>query len=137
LPLSSQLVATARETPVLLAASSAASLERVDALKERGVEVWQSNESDLARRWFDLLDALGRRQMTNILVEGGANVFGVLFDAGAIDEIHAFIAPKIIGGPAPSPIGGRGLPGMNLASRLARCTIQQLDGDAYIHGRFR
>ena len=136
LPLTSQLVATARETPVLLATSSAASPERLNALKGHGVEIWQSNEPDLERRWFELLDELGRRQMTNILVEGGANVFGVLFDAGEIDEIHAFIAPKIIGGAAPSPLAGRGVPEMNLATRLKRYTIEQLGGDAYIHGRF-
>ncbi len=136
LPLTSQLVATARKTPVLLATSSAAAPERLKALKDNGVEIWQSSEPDLARRWFDLLDELGRRQMTNVLVEGGANVFGVLFDAGAIDEIHAFIAPKIIGGPAPSPLAGRGVAEMNLASSLKRYTIDQLGGDAYIHGRF-
>jgi diaminohydroxyphosphoribosylaminopyrimidine deaminase/5-amino-6-(5-phosphoribosylamino)uracil reductase len=122
---------------VLIATTSTASPERLKALTDRGIEVWQSNELDSARRWFELLDELGRRQMTNVLVEGGAVVFGGLFDVGSIDEIHAFIAPKIVGGPAPSPIAGRGVPNMEFADRLKRYTIEQLGGDAYIHGRFK
>ena len=46
------------------------------------------------------LDELGRRRMTNVLVEGGSQLLGSLFDAGEIDEVHVFIAPKLIGGPA-------------------------------------
>jgi diaminohydroxyphosphoribosylaminopyrimidine deaminase / 5-amino-6-(5-phosphoribosylamino)uracil reductase len=137
LPLASQLVATAHETPVLLATSSTASPERLQALRERGVEVWQTDEIDSTKRWNALLDELGRRQMTNVLVEGGAKVLGALFDAGAIDEVHVFIAPKLVGGAGPGPVAGRGLPEMNLASRLIRYTIEQLGGDAYIHGRFK
>lgn len=132
-----QLTHTAHEAPVLIATTSTASPERLKALTDRGIEIWQSNELDLSQRWFELLDELGRRQMTNVLVEGGAKVLGALFDAGAIDEVHVFIAPKLIGGPGPSPVAGRGLPEMNLASRLTRYAIEQLGGDAYIHGRFK
>jgi diaminohydroxyphosphoribosylaminopyrimidine deaminase/5-amino-6-(5-phosphoribosylamino)uracil reductase len=109
----------------------------VRELADRGIEVWQSREVDPTRRWFELLDELGRRQMTNVLVEGGAAVFGGLFDAGSIDEIHTFIAPKIVGGPAPSPLAGSGVPNMKFAHRLKSYTIEQLGGDAYIHGRFK
>ena len=55
-----------------------------------------------AERLAWLLDELGRRQMTNVLVEGGGQLLGSLLDAGQIDEVHAFIAPKLIGGTARS-----------------------------------
>ena len=45
--------------------------------------------------------------MTNVLVEGGAGLLGSLFDAGFVDEVHAFVAPKIVGGAGPSAVGGR------------------------------
>src|SRR5262249_52795236 len=45
-----------------------------------------------------LLQELGRRRMTNVLVEGGAAVFGSFLAAGLVDEFHVFVAPKMFGG---------------------------------------
>jgi diaminohydroxyphosphoribosylaminopyrimidine deaminase / 5-amino-6-(5-phosphoribosylamino)uracil reductase len=104
-------------------------------LRELGVEVWQSAAGHRDARLAALLDELGRRQMTNILVEGGAEVLGALFDLDAIDEIHAFIAPRIVGGDGVSPIAGRGLAVMADARRLSCARLEQVGDDAYIHGR--
>jgi diaminohydroxyphosphoribosylaminopyrimidine deaminase/5-amino-6-(5-phosphoribosylamino)uracil reductase len=85
-----------------------------------------------------LLDELGRRRMTNVLVEGGSQLLGGLFNLRAIDEVHVFIAPKIAGGAAaPSPIGGAGIDRMAEALQLAEISIEELDGDVYVHGRVR
>ena len=47
---------------------------------------------------------------TNVLVEGGAKLLGECFDGRHVDEVHVFIAPKIVGGDAaPAPVGGVGL----------------------------
>ena len=40
---------------------------------------------------------LGQRKMTNVLLEGGGTLLGSFFDACLVDEVHAFIAPKIVG----------------------------------------
>ena len=47
-----------------------------------------------------LLDELGRRGMTNLLVEGGGRVLGAFLDAGQVDAVDVFIAPMIEGGVA-------------------------------------
>jgi len=45
--------------------------------------------------------------MTNLLVEGGPAILGSFFDAQAVDEVWAFIAPKWIGNTAASsPFNG-------------------------------
>ena len=83
-----------------------------------------------------LLDELGRRRMTNVLVEGGSRLLGSFFDAGAIDEVHVFIAPKLIGGrDAPSPISGDGLKSIAESLRLIEPQIRQLGDDIYVSGR--
>jgi diaminohydroxyphosphoribosylaminopyrimidine deaminase/5-amino-6-(5-phosphoribosylamino)uracil reductase len=133
----SQLIETLPEAPVMVAAGREAATERVQSLTELGIMVWQARSDDFVERWNELLDELGRQQMTNILVEGGARVFGTLMDAGAIDEVHAFIAPRLVGGPGPSPIAGQGVAGIELGRSLKRYAIEQVGGDAYIHGRFR
>jgi diaminohydroxyphosphoribosylaminopyrimidine deaminase/5-amino-6-(5-phosphoribosylamino)uracil reductase len=135
LSLDSQLVATARQIPVLIAATSETPAQRCRALSERGVEVWQSYEKHPIDQLIALLEELGQRQMTNVLVEGGAKVFGSLLDANCIDEVHAFVAPLLAGGPAPGPIAGRGIDKMDCAIRLRNYAIEQVGADAYIHGR--
>lgn len=112
LPLESRLVRSAREWPVLVAVGPAAPTERLAALRAAGCEIWQGPEADSGERLESLLQELGRRRLTNLLVEGGAAVLGSLFARGLVDEIHAFTAAKILGGtgdalpllPDPPPI---------------------------------
>lgn len=81
------------------------------------------------------LDELGRRRMTHVLVEGGSHVLGGLFDAGLVDEAHAFVAPKLVGGTdAPSPIAGLGRDTVPEFASLKEMTTQTLGDDLYIHG---
>jgi diaminohydroxyphosphoribosylaminopyrimidine deaminase/5-amino-6-(5-phosphoribosylamino)uracil reductase len=137
LSLDSQLVRTSSDAPVLVAAAVNAPETRCQALREAGVEVWQAppTAASPSDSWLALLDELGWRRMTNILVEGGAQVLGALLDAGAIDEVHAFIAPKLVGGSGPSSIAGRGLAMMADAMTLRDPKIEQLGPDIYVHGR--
>ena len=82
-----------------------------------------------------VLGELGRQQLTNVLVEGGAQILGHCLDVAAIDEVHAFIAPKLIGGTdARSPFARQGLADMSDALRLDPSTVEVLDGDIYLHG---
>ncbi len=132
----SQLARSARETPVLVAAGPAASSVRRKALADAGCEVLTLPGESYADRLDTLLAELGRRRMTNVLFEGGAQVLGTLLDARAIDEVHVFIGPKLLGGAdAPSPIAGLGLAAMADALLLPSPEIQILDGDVYVQGR--
>lgn len=107
LPLDSQLVRTAREVPLIIVCGSGARWGDVSRLKQAGAEILQAAEQ--RPKFEDLLDELGRRRMTNILIEGGSEVLGSAFDQHLIDELHVFVAPKLIGGrAAKTPVGGEG-----------------------------
>jgi len=95
--LDSQLVRTAEEAPVLIVASDAAA-ENAERLKQLGCEVFQQGFENEHHRLGRVFSELGGRQMTNLLVEGGATVLGTLCFARWVDEVHVFIAPKVIGG---------------------------------------
>jgi diaminohydroxyphosphoribosylaminopyrimidine deaminase/5-amino-6-(5-phosphoribosylamino)uracil reductase len=134
------LAATAREQPVLLAVSSAAPDVRCQALRDLGIEIIKLPNSSLADRpqvdLAALLQELGRRRMTHILVEGGSQLLGAFFDARLIDECHIFIAPKLIGGQqAHSPLAARGVAEMTDALHLDILGTQTLGDDIYLHGR--
>lgn len=132
----SQLVRTAREVPVLVAVGPEASERNMRRLQSEGCEVLPLAAATHYERMLQLLDELGRRQMTNVLVEGGSRVLGGLFDAGQIDEVHVFIAPKLVGGDrAPSPIGGAGLDRIPELPQLTDRVVEQVGEDVYIRGR--
>jgi diaminohydroxyphosphoribosylaminopyrimidine deaminase / 5-amino-6-(5-phosphoribosylamino)uracil reductase len=133
---SSQLVRTARQYPTLIVAGPEASQRDRSRLIEAGCEVLAFAPPSRHQRLIELLAELGRRRMTNLLVEGGGELLGALLDARQIDEVHAFIAPKLFGGQsAKSPVGGGGVAEVADALMLAATTIEQLGSDLYIHGR--
>ena len=136
LSLDSQLVRTAQDVPVLVAASSSADTENCQRLRDAGCEVIQFSSDNQADRLGELLDELGRRQMTNVLIEGGSQVLGTAFDARLIDEVHVFIAPKLLGGSqALTPVGGLGLAMLSEAHGLEEVAVKQLGSDVYVSGR--
>jgi diaminohydroxyphosphoribosylaminopyrimidine deaminase/5-amino-6-(5-phosphoribosylamino)uracil reductase len=138
LALESRLVQTARDVPLLVAAGEAAPADAHQRLKDAGADVFVCTGSTHGERLDALLAELGRRRMTNVLVEGGSRLLGTLFDTRAIDELHVFIAPKLAGGEsAPGPVGGAGIHRMRDAVRLADIAIEELEGDIYVHGRLR
>ncbi len=139
LPRASQLVSTARRVPVLVAAVDSAPSERVLELQSQGVEVIRFPADEAGRVPLgSVCDELGRRRMTNVLAEGGSRVFGTLFDQHLIDEVYAFVAPKLIGGEtSPTPIAGAGLAKMNCAQLLCDPEIRTIGGDVLIHGRLK
>jgi diaminohydroxyphosphoribosylaminopyrimidine deaminase / 5-amino-6-(5-phosphoribosylamino)uracil reductase len=136
LSLESQLVKTAREVPVLVAVSAAAEVEKCRQLVAAGVDVWPCRGDTHTERFESLLDELGRRKMTNVLVEGGSRLLRTLFDAQLVDEVHVFIAPQTIGGDmAPGPVGGGNAADIVAALRLTNPVVTELDGDIYVRGR--
>jgi diaminohydroxyphosphoribosylaminopyrimidine deaminase/5-amino-6-(5-phosphoribosylamino)uracil reductase len=130
-----RLLQTAGEVPVLLACGPEAQSRDIRRLTGKGVEVLTLLAETRYERTLQLLDELGKRRMTNILVEGGSQLLGALLDARQIDEVHVFIAPKLFGGEkAPSPIGGAGIRDVSAALQLQNMQFQTLGEDIYLHG---
>src|SRR5206468_2595279 len=86
-----------------------------------------------------LVQELARRSIMSLLVEGGAEVAASLLDAGLVDRVEFFIAPRIIGGRgAPGPVGGPGRDRMAQALPVVRPRLRRLGEDwlisGYVHG---
>ncbi len=134
----SQLVRTARQTPTLVAVGNESSAADRSRLADAGCEVFVCPGSTHRERLESLLDELGRRRLTNVLVEGGGHVLGSLLDAREIDEVHVFIAPKILGGAtAANPIAGEGIAAVAEALRLDSPEVRRVADDIYITARCR
>jgi diaminohydroxyphosphoribosylaminopyrimidine deaminase/5-amino-6-(5-phosphoribosylamino)uracil reductase len=126
-----RLLQTVGEAPVLVA-----TLQGEGAgLRGTGCEVLELPADRGRPSVRALLTELGRRRMTNLLVEGGAEVLGSFCDERLIDEFHVFVAPKLIGGPAaPSPVGGVGAPDVSQVWPLMRWSHETIGPDVYLHG---
>lgn len=134
----SRLVRTAAETPVMVVVGSQSPLPERKRLADAGCDVLVLESHSPVARLKELLAHLGTRRMTNVLVEGGSRLLGAFMDAGEIDEVHAFIAPKLIGGQAAkTPIAGEGLALMSEALLLDELSWQQLGDDLYVSGVVR
>ena len=134
LPLASHLVRTAREVPTVVAAARPDPEKRA-ALEAAGCQVWELPGPDGRVDLNALLDRLGEREIDSLLVEGGAAVAGAFLDAGLVQRVQAYIAPKLFGGAAaPSPVAGLGaaLPAEGLA--LRNLTVIRLGDDILLEG---
>jgi diaminohydroxyphosphoribosylaminopyrimidine deaminase/5-amino-6-(5-phosphoribosylamino)uracil reductase len=47
----------------------------------------------------DVLEELGAKEITSVLIEGGGDVLGQALDARLIDRVHIYLAPLFTGGP--------------------------------------
>jgi diaminohydroxyphosphoribosylaminopyrimidine deaminase/5-amino-6-(5-phosphoribosylamino)uracil reductase len=138
LPAACQLLRTAREVPLLVATGPDITPAQRQTLLDAGAEVLPVPATTGRPDTLALLDELGRRRMTNILVEGGAVLLGSFRDARAIDEVHVFIAPILAGGAgAPTPMAGMGAERIGDALSLTECQVETIDGDAHLHGRIK
>jgi len=132
----SKLAQTASESPVLIFAGktvSSSASELTSPAMPREVELIRdaANGRDLGA----VLDELGRREIQSLLVEGGANVAGKFLDAGLVNKVSFFIAPKIIGGlDAPGAIGGLGVEKLAAGIELQDVKVTQRGQDVEFTG---
>jgi diaminohydroxyphosphoribosylaminopyrimidine deaminase / 5-amino-6-(5-phosphoribosylamino)uracil reductase len=97
LPLDSALVNSLDEAPLFVVCSPEAPSAHRDALAAAGAEVIAAPGRDRASRLSAALDELSRREIQDLLLEGGPTLAGALFDAGEIDAMKLFIAPLVVG----------------------------------------
>lgn len=83
-----------------------------------------------------LVEELGRRGMTNVLVEGGGRVLGSFLDAGHVNAVEVYIAPILEGGDHPRTAArGQGHALMSDALRLRDTEVCRTGEDVCIRGR--
>ena len=85
-----------------------------------------------------LLLGLGQKQITSVLVEGGATLLGSLCDENLVDKVTVFIAPIILGGEkARTAIGGKGIDKVVNSLKLECIKIKRSDSDMMLTGYIR
>ena len=111
---------------------------RLESLRASGIQVIQLPAEDGSIDLRALLEVLGEREITSLLVEGGGTLLGSFFDFGLVDKVVAFISPVILGGKnSPSPIAGIGVTTIANAIRLKRSYVNAFGEDVMMTGYVR
>jgi diaminohydroxyphosphoribosylaminopyrimidine deaminase/5-amino-6-(5-phosphoribosylamino)uracil reductase len=138
LPLDSALVSSLDEAPLFVVCAPEAASAPRDALAAAGAEVIAAPGRDRASRLSAALDELSRREIQDLLVEGGPTLAGALFDAGEIDAIKLFIAPLIVGAAgARAVLEGEGARRIAEALRPLATAYEPIGEDLLITSRLR
>lgn len=110
LPRSARLIEAGTPGRVVVAVGDEAPAERVAQLEALGVSVLACKCRDGRVDPADLLSRLFALDVTSVLLEGGSELNWAFVEAGLVDRVVMFIAPRLIGGAAaPTAVGGRGL----------------------------
>ena len=95
-------------------------------------------ESSIQHQLIDLsrlMNLLGSRGITSLLIEGGARVIASALSAGIVDKILFFFAPKILGGDDGVPIcKGAGAAFMKDCIRVKDVQVRRFGDDIMIEG---
>lgn len=123
------------ESDTILVAGRSAIKEKKSALEATGARVIESVLKDKRIDMDSLMDQLGALGITSLLIEGGSRVTASALNAGIVDKILFFYAPKLTGGDDGVPIcRGKG------PDRMADCivvkdiTLQRFGDDVMVEG---
>jgi diaminohydroxyphosphoribosylaminopyrimidine deaminase/5-amino-6-(5-phosphoribosylamino)uracil reductase len=136
LPATSRLVETATDVPTWVICNADASGAAEDALVTSGVEILRAPSSAEGR--IDVTAALrllAARGVVSLMVEGGAELAGSILAARLADELHAFVAPSLLGPRGrPGAVDWAGPDTPADAPRVAEPTWELCGTDAHVFG---
>jgi diaminohydroxyphosphoribosylaminopyrimidine deaminase/5-amino-6-(5-phosphoribosylamino)uracil reductase len=133
----SRLVASAAEVPTWVICSEDAPASNEEELTVRGVEVLRAPSSAEGR--IDAVAALkilASRGVVTLLCEGGAELAGSMLAGRLADELHAFIAPILLGPRGrPGAVDWAGPATPAEAPRIANPEWEVCGSDAHVFGQ--
>ena len=134
IPLDSQIVKTANEIPSIIICDDEADFASRKSLQQAGLEVLVLPKSDEGKiSLSQLMTELGKRKIDSVLIEGGGEINFSALEAGIVNKIYAFVAPKLFGGAtAKSPVAGQGISAVEDAFSFKISEIRRFDEDILI-----
>lgn len=135
IPTDSKVLTTLDEAPTIVATTTQVSPRKISSLESLGAEVLVVPEIDGLVSMKHLMQELGKKEITSVLLEGGSSLIASALHEGVVDKAYFFLAPKLIGGKkAPGAIGGQGVQLVSEAVALSDLCFENIDSDILISG---
>ncbi|MEW6226877.1 MAG: bifunctional diaminohydroxyphosphoribosylaminopyrimidine deaminase/5-amino-6-(5-phosphoribosylamino)uracil reductase RibD [Bacillota bacterium] len=114
----------------IVATTSLAPLEKVEELRNLGATVIVTEPREERVDIREVLAELGKREITSVMLEGGGALIASAFEAGMVDKVLVFIAPRVIGGKdAPTWVEGKGAFTIDECTELDISRVKRFRGD--------
>jgi diaminohydroxyphosphoribosylaminopyrimidine deaminase/5-amino-6-(5-phosphoribosylamino)uracil reductase len=124
-----------RVLPAWIFHAEDAPAERREALLAAGAQLIAVPRAERGLDLHHVLRELARRDVVRLLVEGGPSLHGALLDAGLVDRVAVFVAPKLLNDPSALPLSiGRARTTMGEALSLRDVTTRRFGDDVLIEG---
>lgn len=134
-PITSYVVATARQVPTILATCCKDTAQYVP-YENAGCHILGLPQKNGHVDLKAAMQRLGQEGIDSILLEGGGTLNWAALESGIVQKVQAYIAPKLFGGQsAKTPVEGIGFPSPYEAVHLQDTTVVQLGVDFLIEGR--
>lgn len=131
IPLHSKMVASANRD-LLIVTTSAAPVERREALELAGVEVLVRDGAAGRVDVRGVIDHLAAKQYRSLMIESGSKVNWAVLEARVVDKIYFYFAPKILGGMQSLPVvGGLGRKRRRDAFRFQNIRLHPIPPDEF------
>lgn len=137
IPETAKVVETARDIPTIIAICSG-DPEKIQRLTNVGCRVWEMPEEKGHVSLEAVLRELRKHEIDSVLIEGGGVLNEAMVKSGYVNYVHAFVAPKIVGGEsAKTPVEGEGIGKLSSALMLERMKIKKIGEDALLEGKVK
>lgn len=134
-PLAAHVLENQNKNQTIFAAIESCNPEKKEKLERMGARVLLCKEQDGRVDLRHLMEKLGALHMDSILLEGGSTLNDSALRAGIVQEVVAYIAPKLIGGAkSKTPVGGTGVSLLSEAVELHDVTAEQIGEDWKLTG---
>lgn len=109
--------------------------EKKSALEKPGVKVLEAPLKNQRIDLDELMNILGQRNISSVLIEGGGGVAGSALRTGIVDKALFFYGPKIYGGDDGVPAcRGKGTEFMTDCIAMKNIRVRQFDDDVMFEG---
>jgi diaminohydroxyphosphoribosylaminopyrimidine deaminase / 5-amino-6-(5-phosphoribosylamino)uracil reductase len=112
-----------------------ASVERKEAIEKTGATVLEVATKNQGLDLREVMLKLGKIGILSVLIEGGSKVSGSALQAGVVNKVLFFIAPKILGGDDGIPVySGQGPELMKECLHLQDVDVSMFEEDLLVRG---
>jgi diaminohydroxyphosphoribosylaminopyrimidine deaminase / 5-amino-6-(5-phosphoribosylamino)uracil reductase len=135
IPVNARVLSDVQGSDTLIAVSEDVPDRRLKKIEKKGVSFLRCPKKEGRIDLRALMDTLGKRSMTSVLLEGGATLMGAMIRERLVDKFCIFKASKILGGSDGRPMAlGQGPSRMDQSIPLKDVRVRRFGEDLLITG---